>query len=176
MRKPRWDSLVLIRRALALSLCRISFLCRFRRLKFAMLLTWWWRWWILVLLFLMRLMQGICLIPVGAELWKRLRMISSFTVSFVSCAAAHNSKQFFVQADMWVHLCKLWFKMQVFVYFCKLCNFKKVTTWSPTWDLITGSWLSSLSWAVFMLFSASPSGHLFLLRSRCNFTPLMLIE
>ena len=89
-------------------------------------------------------------------------MISSLSVAFVSCHAAHNSGQIFVQADLWVHLCNLWFKMQVFVNFCKFCNIKKVNTCSPAWDLITGSRLSSLSWAMFLIFSASPSGQLFL--------------
>jgi hypothetical protein len=34
-------------------------------------------------------------------------MISSLSVAFVSCHAAHNSGKIFVQADSWVHLCTM---------------------------------------------------------------------
>lgn len=42
-------------------------------------------------------------------------MLSSFSAAFVSGHAAHNRGQIFVTTDKWVLLCKLWFKMQVFL-------------------------------------------------------------
>jgi len=64
-------------------------------------------------------------------------MCRSFSATSVSCHFAHRHGQIFVYADKRVNIYKLWYKMQVFVNFCKLC--KKVNTCSPVWDLITSS-------------------------------------
>lgn len=127
----------------------------------ALLLTLGWRQCILAHLILKLLVQVICMIPVGAKLWKSLQMTSSLSVALVSCPEAPNRGQFFVQTDMWVHFYKFWFKLQVFMNLCRLFSIKEVTTYSPAWALLSGSRLSFLSWAVFLIFLASPSGQCF---------------
>lgn len=87
-------------------------------------------------------------------------MCRSFSAASVSCLSAHSIRKKKFHANKRVNICKLWYIMQVCVNFCKLC--KKVNTCSPAWDVITSSWLSSLPWVVFLIFSAAPSGKLFL--------------
>lgn len=86
-------------------------------------------------------------------------MCSSFSVASVACHAAHNSGQILVHAAKWVHFCKIWFNLHASLNFCKLS--KRVNTCYLAWDLKTSSRLSSLSWALFQILSATPTGQLF---------------
>lgn len=170
MKKPReWASPAPNKRALPPSLCRILSLCRFWRSQFTLPRMWWWKWHLMVLLMLLflapgmnlkRLVIGNFLSSVGAELWKSIQMCRSLSVASVTCNMAHNSGNFLVHADKWIHTCKIWYNLHVSLNFCK--NNKKVNTCSPTWDLSTSCQLSSLSWTVSLLFSAAPTGQLFL--------------